>query len=211
MTERFRFLQGGFRRLRAASDFARGGKVTKTPPGDAADGHFVPIGPLTPGPPFTGVTPWGGQNISGAQNQECLGAVPSGPLGPGFVENWSWCGSAFAPGFAEPTLPVCFLCRGDPRGRPQAFPFRGRPIPPNRGEWLKAKRGRGAGRRPGGWDYESGPFWDRPLRRDRRVSRYSAGAGGLTRPPPSRRLPLPSSAGSGPSPPRGSAPGPKIG
>ena len=24
---------GGFRRLRAASDFARGGKVTKTPPG----------------------------------------------------------------------------------------------------------------------------------------------------------------------------------
>ena len=38
MTERFRFLQGGFRRLRAASDFARGGKVTKTPPGDAADG-----------------------------------------------------------------------------------------------------------------------------------------------------------------------------
>ena len=72
---------GGFRRLRAASDFARGGKVTKTPPGDAADGHFVPIGPLTPGPPFTGVTPWGGQNISGAQNQECLSAVPSGPAG----------------------------------------------------------------------------------------------------------------------------------
>ena len=33
MTERFRFLQGEFRRLRAASDFARGGKVTKTPPG----------------------------------------------------------------------------------------------------------------------------------------------------------------------------------
>ena len=26
---------GGFRRLRAASDFARGGKVTKTPPGTA--------------------------------------------------------------------------------------------------------------------------------------------------------------------------------
>ena len=58
----------GFRRLRAASDFARGGKVTKTPPGYAADGHFVPIGPLTPGPPFTGVTPLVGQKISGAQN-----------------------------------------------------------------------------------------------------------------------------------------------
>ena len=31
--ERFRSSQEGFRRLRAASDFARGGKVTKTPPG----------------------------------------------------------------------------------------------------------------------------------------------------------------------------------
>ena len=34
---------GGFRRLRAASDFARGGKVTKTPPGTAPDEHFVLI------------------------------------------------------------------------------------------------------------------------------------------------------------------------
>ena len=33
------------------------------------------------GPPFTGVTPWVRQNISGAQNQECLSAVPSGPTG----------------------------------------------------------------------------------------------------------------------------------
>ena len=68
MIEKFRSLQGRFRRLRAASDFARGGKVTKTPPGDAADGHFVPIGPLTPGPPFTGVTPLARYWIYGAQN-----------------------------------------------------------------------------------------------------------------------------------------------
>ena len=33
MIERFRSSQGGFRRLRAASYFARGGKVTKTLPG----------------------------------------------------------------------------------------------------------------------------------------------------------------------------------
>ena len=32
-----------FRRLRAASDFARGGKVTKTPPGTAPDEYFVLI------------------------------------------------------------------------------------------------------------------------------------------------------------------------
>ena len=34
---------GEFRRLRAASDFARGGKVTKTPPGTAPDEHSVLI------------------------------------------------------------------------------------------------------------------------------------------------------------------------
>ena len=33
MIERFRFLAGRFRRLRAATYFARGGKVGKTPPG----------------------------------------------------------------------------------------------------------------------------------------------------------------------------------
>jgi len=58
---------GEFRRLRAASDFAHGGKVTKTPPGTAPDEHFVLIVAF-PRTPFTGVTPWGGQNISGAQN-----------------------------------------------------------------------------------------------------------------------------------------------
>ena len=36
-------IRRGFRRLRAASDFARGGKVTKTPPGTAPDEHFVLI------------------------------------------------------------------------------------------------------------------------------------------------------------------------
>src|SRR5699024_5808334 len=44
--------------------------------------------PYSPFPrtPVTGVTPCSGQNISGAQNQECLGAGPSGPLGPGFTK-----------------------------------------------------------------------------------------------------------------------------
>ena len=36
---------------------------------------------LTPRTPNTWVTPWAGQNVSGAQNQECLGAIPSGPTG----------------------------------------------------------------------------------------------------------------------------------
>ena len=62
MIERFRFLQGDFAACgRRESSALRGGllshdgKVTKGSPGDAADGHFVPIGPLSPGPPLRGL------------------------------------------------------------------------------------------------------------------------------------------------------------
>ena len=74
----------GFRRLRAASDFARGGKVTKTPPGTAPDEHSVlivayptPSGPsghlpltggVGPGPHYEGRAPVRCCIISGAQN-----------------------------------------------------------------------------------------------------------------------------------------------
>ena len=60
MIERFRFLAGRCRRLRAARYFPSDGKVPKGSPGDAADGHFVPIGPLTPGPPLRGLPLWPG-------------------------------------------------------------------------------------------------------------------------------------------------------
>ena len=60
--------------VRAASDFPSDGKVTKGSPGDAADGHFVPIGPLTPGPHYGGRPPERLYVIFGAQNQECLPA-----------------------------------------------------------------------------------------------------------------------------------------
>ena len=46
-------IRGGFRRLRAASDFARGGKVTKTPLGTAPMGTNVPIVAF-PQTPITG-------------------------------------------------------------------------------------------------------------------------------------------------------------
>ena len=71
---------GEFRRLRAASYFAHGGKVTKTPPGTAPDEHFVLIVAF-PRTPLRGLPLEVGQKISGAQNQECLGTVPSGPTG----------------------------------------------------------------------------------------------------------------------------------
>ena len=88
---------GEFCRLRTASDFLNDEKVTKGSPGDGSGWtlrvHIRPPYPLWPfGPsppdrgsrprtPVTGVTPCSGQNISGAQKQECLGAVPSGPTG----------------------------------------------------------------------------------------------------------------------------------
>ena len=50
---------GGFRRLWAARYFPIAGKVPKGSLGDAADGHLVPIGPLTPSPPFYGGYPLG--------------------------------------------------------------------------------------------------------------------------------------------------------
>ena len=48
--------------------------------GDSSDERFALIFAF-PRPPFTGVIPWARQNPSGAQNQECLSAVPSGPTG----------------------------------------------------------------------------------------------------------------------------------
>ena len=88
---------GEFRRLRAASFFPSDGKETKGSPGDGsgwtlrvhirpslsplAFGHLPLTRGVSPRTPVTGVTPCSGQNISGAQKQECLGAVLSGPTG----------------------------------------------------------------------------------------------------------------------------------
>ncbi len=69
---------GEFRRLRAASYFAHGGKVTKTPPGTAPDEHFVlivahptPSGPSGHLPLTEGVGPgphYGGYPLEQAGN-----------------------------------------------------------------------------------------------------------------------------------------------
>ena len=40
-----------------------------------------------PRTPFTGATPSAWQKISGAQNQECLSAIPSGPTGGLSLQN----------------------------------------------------------------------------------------------------------------------------
>ena len=113
------FLAGVFRRLRAATYFAHGGKVGKTPPGTAPDEHFVLIVAF-PRTPFTGVIPLAWQRISGAQNlSECLNS--SRATGPWVCKNFGWCGPVGAPGFTEPTLPVQ-IPAGGPRASPTQSP-----------------------------------------------------------------------------------------
>ena len=70
-----------------------------------------------PGPPFTGVTPWARQNISGAQNLSgCLNFHRA--TGPWVCKDYRYCGSTTAPGLAEQMLPVRF----PPEGRPLRSP-----------------------------------------------------------------------------------------
>ena len=97
------------------------GEITQNAPGTAPDEHFVlivahptPSGPsghlpltggVGPGPHLRGLPLEPGKNFRRAKS-EWLSAISSGPLGPGFLENWSWCGSTTAPGVAEPTCLV---------------------------------------------------------------------------------------------------------
>ncbi len=69
---------GGFRRLRAATYFAHGGKVGKTPPGTAQDGHFVSIFALPPDPRYGGRPPEKFSKVFGAQNLSDGSEFPPG-------------------------------------------------------------------------------------------------------------------------------------
>ena len=113
--------------------------------GDAADGHFVPIGPLTPGPPFTGVTPWVRQKISGAKNLSGGQRFLLGHRALGLqnlellrFQNCAWLYRANAPGanpggrpkgLPYPITEEFFGTVGAAISRPKAFPLQG-------GRWL---------------------------------------------------------------------------
>ena len=105
------------------------GKKPKDRRGTAQDGHFVSIFALPPDP-ITGVTPWTLCGPSGAQYQECLGAIPSGPTG-GLSGKKIGTGAILflrlplpnqRPGTVSPVGAATW-------GRPQAFPLQG-------GRWL---------------------------------------------------------------------------
>ena len=86
--------------------------------GDAADGHFVPIGPLTPGPHYGGRVPVRFCNVSGAQNLSGFPQFNPAHWGLGIqkfqllrFQNCAWLCRANAPG-AYPG--------GSPKGLPYA-------------------------------------------------------------------------------------------
>ena len=89
--------------------------------GDAADGHFVPIGPLSPDPVLR-------ERQSGSLNCDCKGAGGSVDTPP-LVFRCRWLGADR--GLGTPFVESAFVCGGAQvmrRGRDQtqAFPFRGR-------------------------------------------------------------------------------------
>ena len=55
----------------------------------------------SPGPPFTGDNPTPFRKSSSAQNT-VPDFIPSGPLGPGAVQNFGWYGFTSAPGSDQP-------------------------------------------------------------------------------------------------------------
>ena len=135
--------QGVFRRLRAASSFAHGGKGTKTPPGTAPDEHFVAHSRLSPGPHYGGY-PFGPAMDFRRAKSEWRSAFSPGPLGPGFAKiaagavpllrlTWPsqrlWRGNFVGRGLAPAALEVSTFSRARRPGRAARFqvPFSHRP------------------------------------------------------------------------------------
>ena len=174
----------GFRRLRAATYFAHGGKVGKTPPGTAPDEHFVLIVAL-PRTPIYGSHPLKCAEHFRRAKSGVLGYYPVRPhWGPEWGENWDWCDSMPAPELAEPTSLVRnmgYLIRPLRGHLPlkgkaggchfKAFPFRGR--------WLaEGQTDEAGGQRP-----PAGRRGRRPLRQNRKIP--PSRRGGCPHPPAS--------------------------
>ena len=122
------FSQGNFA-APAASDFLDAQKVTKKAPGGGANRirlRLILHDPHPLEPPLRGL-PLGRAEYFRRAKSEWRSAISSGPLGPGFAKIRAWCGSTTAPGFSQPTLPVPvrFHRRGGSKTHPKAFPLQG--------------------------------------------------------------------------------------
>ena len=86
--------------------------------GDAADGHFVPIGPLSPDP-ITVDAYLLGFAIFPARKNGVVSAISSGPLGPGFAKIAATAISQLRLSLPNQRSRSVFPRRGDPCGRPE--------------------------------------------------------------------------------------------
>ena len=124
-----------------ASFFPGDGKETKGSPGTAPDEHFVLIVAF-PRTPVTGVIPWTGWSISGAQNLSGWSEFPPGHWALGVqnlellrFKNCAWLCRANAPGPAPAVGATLAVAR-----KPSP---RGRTIPPIRGKCPEGTNGVG--------------------------------------------------------------------
>ena len=108
---------GKFRRLRAASDFARGGKVTKTPPGTAPDEHFVLIVAF-PRTPLRGTRTCKYVENFRRAKFEWLLSFHSGPLGPEFAKIAAGAVHLLRLALPSQRPQFVFLCMGGPMWPP---------------------------------------------------------------------------------------------
>ena len=167
---------GEFRRLRAATYFAHGGKVGKTPPGTAPDEHFVLIVAF-PRTPLRGTRTCQVLQCFRRAKFEWLSAVQSGPLGPGIPKIET---------NAVPVPRLALLSRGSlvriPAGGPRASPTQFRKnFLRVVGEGLKVNRPKAERSHPGVC-LSRRPVWDRPLR-PRRDDFSASRRGGRPHPP----------------------------
>ena len=103
--------------VRAASDLLDAQKVTKKALGGGGNRIRLRLILHDPHPldPHYGGHPLRQAESFRRAKSEWRSAVPSGPLGPGCVENYSCCDSVSAPAVSEPTSGAVFRCRGAPR------------------------------------------------------------------------------------------------
>ena len=109
---------GVFRRLRAASSFASGGKGTKTPPGDGSGWTLRVHIRLSPDP-ITGDALLFDVAEFPARKNGVASALPSGPLGPGFAKIAAGAVQKLRLGFPNQRSRCWIRRRGGPCGRPR--------------------------------------------------------------------------------------------
>ena len=105
-----------------ASFFPSDGKETKGSPGDAAGANFVRHDGLPPGPHYGGYPLGRAENFRRAK-MEWHSAIQSGPLGPGYAKIVAAAAPQLRLALPNQRSQCGFRRRGDPCGRPTAFPW----------------------------------------------------------------------------------------